>query len=89
MGFGSYLLALICPPLYFLIQKRYGVFFVHVVLYIAAFFFLFVFFSGVFIWFFLAMHALWDVRKRLMQEHVEAQAQAIVDKQRAAASPPA
>ena len=66
-----YLLAIFCPPLYFLVQKKWVSFVFHSILYLVA---LALFFSiiGIVVAFPLylisAVCAVWDLRKRMVEE---------------------
>lgn len=70
------LLAILFPPGYFFAVGRPAAGVVHFIIWCISIPLFFVFFLGMFIWFFQAMLATWDLRRVLQQE----QAMAIADK---------
>lgn len=68
----SYLIALLMPPLYFALKRKWLAFAANNVLYGLAWFTVFTMGIGVFFFFWLsaAVHALWHLRKGTMQEEV-------------------
>ena len=79
-SFGAYILVILFPPGYFLSRKRWIAAVVSAILLILSIPFFFVFGFGILIWFVNAMWAAWNLRYELMNVHINAQAQAIVDK---------
>lgn len=76
-----YLVAILLPPLYFAIRKKWGACVFSAIGYAFALVFLIIPPVGIFIWFTTAVHAVWTLRKEVMQEHAQMIAKAIVEEQ--------
>ena len=79
-NFGHYLLAILCPPAYFLVRKRWVAGTLHAINYLFAIPMLIVFGIGVFMWALGAFHAAWDLRGRLQEEAIQRQAVVMAEK---------
>lgn len=89
MSFGTVVVAVFCPPAYFLIRKRWVAFVIHCVVYLLAVALLISLVGAIFgilLWFFGFAHAMWDLRVRVTDEIISKQAQAIAEKMKAQAS---
>jgi len=68
-------LAIICPPLYFLIRKKIGMFLITLVMALIGFFLIFFVFPTLILWFIAALMAIyhWKSMKtdKLMKRHAE------------------
>ena len=79
-SFGAYLLAFIFPPAFFFSRKRVGAGIFSLLLFFISLPLLFLFGIGIIFWFANAMWAMWSLRYEVMNYHINAQAQAIVEK---------
>jgi len=84
MNFLKFILALLLPPVYFLVQKRY----VLGTIYLLIFLFLgipltILFGFGLVIWLFMAIHALFDLGKNVRKKDMDYQARKIAEEIRA------
>lgn len=68
----KFLIALLIPPLYFLLERRWLACLGNSTLYALAWMTVWFMGIGLFFWFLAATHAMWHVRKELMQEQAEA-----------------
>lgn len=86
-----YLLAVLVPPLYFLLKKRWVAFIVTTFLFCLSFFFyLMVVLAPValILWALSSVCAVWDLRKALMHEHATIMAEKMVETMRQQLPPP-
>lgn len=83
MGFGMYLIAIGCPPLYFAMRKRWIAACLHTIICITALPMLFLFGLGLLFWFVSAGHACWDLGMELRNDAIQKQAEAIANKMNA------
>ena len=72
------LAAILCPPLYFLLQGRPIAAGVHFIFWILSILTAFIF-IGVIIWFVQASMACWDLRKQLMEEQATIMAEKMAE----------
>ncbi len=77
-SFGTYLLALFLPPLFFITRKRYIAAIINLILCVVSIPFFFVFGSGIFLWLLCATWSMWNLKNEVMDNHIQAQAEAIV-----------
>lgn len=64
-----YLIAVFIPPLHFAIRNRWGAFAFSATMCLLSIPLLAVFGIGIFFWFIAAVHAMWDLRHEVMEEH--------------------
>lgn len=83
MGFGMYLIAMGCPPLYFVMRKRWVAAVFHSINCIIALPMLFLFGLGILMWFISAAHACWDLGMSIRNDTIQKQAEAIANKMNA------
>lgn len=72
MSFGLYLIAFFLPPLYFLLRGKWLSFAINLCLWLLSIPLLFVFGLGIFVWLITVVHAMWHVRRELVDEHATA-----------------
>ena|ERR1041385_9214032 len=85
MHFGTYLVAFFCPPVYFLIRKRWLAAILNGTIYLVACFLLLSLILAVFApipWIFCMIHAMWNVRKQLATENAELLAAKMAERMR-------
>ena len=76
-----YLVVLFCPPIYFLVRKKWGGFVLNSILLTIALFTMLIFGIGFIFWALAVGHAGWELRKEGMQEHAELIAKEMVKAQ--------
>jgi len=76
-----YLVVVFCPPIYFLVRKKWGGFVLNSILLIIALFTMPIFGIGVIFWALAVGHAGWELRKEGMQEQAELIAKEMVKAQ--------
>ncbi len=79
MSFGRFLLAFFCSPIYFALRGRWGMFAIHLPLYLSAIVTVIVGF-GVLLWLLGAGHAIWDLARSIREREMRRQADLIAEK---------
>lgn len=79
MSFGLYLIAFFLPPLYFLLRRKWLGFVINLVMFLIAIPLFFVFGLGIVFWMIAVVHAMWHVRRELVDEHATAIAQRMAE----------
>jgi hypothetical protein len=79
MSFGLYLIAFLLPPLYFLLRGKWLGFAINLTIWLISIPLLFVFGLGVLVWLIAVMHAMWHVRRELIEEHATTMAKHLAE----------
>lgn len=78
--FGMYLAAFLCPPLYFLIKKKWGAFVFNSIFYLMGWITIWIFGLGLIFWIIGIVQAMLDLQRNVTHGLMEKQAELIAEK---------
>lgn len=85
MNFGLYVLAFVCPPIYFFVSKRPGAGIVHCFLFLVSVILAITLIGipiAIIIWITCIIHALWNVRRQLVTAQAQIMAKRMAEEMR-------